>query len=183
MIARILIALAVVILILVIVIASRPADFRYQRSTTISAPASLIFPQVNDLHRWQVWSPYAKKDPNAKNRFEGPPAGVGAAMSWAGNNDVGEGTMSIIESRPDERVKFQLDFRKPFAGTNVAEFDIKPEGKKTLVTWSMSGKNTFFFKAFSLFVDCDKMIGGDFEKGLADLKAIVESETPSHRQP
>jgi uncharacterized protein YndB with AHSA1/START domain len=177
MIAKLLIALAVIILIFVIVVAYRPAEFSYSRNTTISAPPSIVFPHVDDLHKWQAWSPWAKKDPAAKNTFEGPPAGVGASMSWAGNNDVGEGTMSIIESRPDESLKFKLEFRKPFAGTNLAEFTFKPEGGQTLVTWTMTGKNTFFFKAFSLFVDCDKMIGGDFEKGLADLKKIAETQT------
>jgi uncharacterized protein YndB with AHSA1/START domain len=178
MIAKILIALAVVVLIFVIVVASRPAEFRYQRSAVIPGPPAAVFPHVNDLHQWQAWSPWAKKDPNAKNTFEGPPAGVGASMSWAGNNDVGEGTMSVVDSRPNELVRFKLEFRKPFAGTNLAEFEFKPEGNQTLVTWSMTGKNTFFFKAFSLFVDCDKMIGGDFEKGLADLKTIVKTESP-----
>lgn len=175
MIAKILIALAVVILVFVIVVASRPSDFSYQRSITISAAPSTVFPHVNDLHQWQVWSPWAKKDPAAKNNFEGPPAGIGAAMSWAGNNDVGEGKMTVVESKPDELVQFRLDFKKPFEGTNIAEFTFKPEGNQTLVTWSMSGKNTFVFKAISLFMDCDKMIGGEFEKGLADLKNIVES--------
>jgi Polyketide cyclase / dehydrase and lipid transport len=175
MIPKILIALAVVILIFVIVVASRPADFSYQRSITIAAAPSAVFPHVNDLHKWQVWSPWAKKDPAAKNVFEGPPAGTGAAMSWAGNNDVGEGKMTVVESKPDELVQFRLDFKKPFEGTNIAEFTFKPQGNQTLVTWSMSGKNTFVFKAVSLFIDCDKMIGGDFEKGLADLKGVVES--------
>lgn len=174
MISRILIVLAIVILVFVIVVASRPAEFSYQRSTTIAAPPSAVFPHVNDLHKWQAWSPWAKKDPNAKTTFEGPATGIGSSMSWAGNNDVGEGKMTIVESKPDERVQFQLDFIKPFAGTNLAEFTFKPEVGNTLVTWTMTGKNTFFFKAFSLFVDCDKMIGSDFEKGLADLKAIVE---------
>ncbi|GAA5125827.1 SRPBCC family protein [Luteolibacter yonseiensis] len=176
MIAKILIALGVIILIFVIVVASRPADFSYRRTATISAPPSAVFPHVNDLHKWQAWSPWAKKDPAAKNTFEGPPAGVGSSMSWAGNNDVGEGTMSVTGSEPDESVRFKLEFRKPFAGTNFADFTFKPEGGQTVVTWTMTGKNTFFFKAFSLFVDCDKMIGGDFEKGLADLKKIVETQ-------
>lgn len=174
MIARILIGFAVVILIFVIVVASRPAEFSYQRSTTISAPPSAIFPHLNDLHKWQAWSPWAKKDPNAKETFDGPPTGLGSSMSWAGNNDVGEGKMTIVDSKPDESVQYRLDFIKPFAGTNLAEFTFKPEGGNTLVTWTMTGKNTFFFKAFSLFVDCDKMIGSDFEKGLADLKTLVE---------
>lgn len=174
MIAKILIGLAAVILILVIIVASRPAEFSYQRSTTIAAPPSVIFPHLNDLHKWQAWSPWAKKDPNAKETFEGPATGVGSSMAWAGNNDVGEGKMTIVESKPDQSVQYQLDFIKPFAGTNLADFTFKPEGGNTLVTWTMRGKNTFFFKAFGLFVDCDKMIGSDFEKGLADLKILVE---------
>lgn len=174
MIAKILIGLAVVILIFVIVVASRPAEFAYQRSTTIAAPPSAIFPHLDDLHKWQAWSPWAKKDPNAKETFEGPATGVGSSMAWAGNNDVGEGKMTIVDSKPDQSVQYRLDFIKPFAGTNLAEFTFKPEGGNTLITWTMTGKNTFFFKAFGLFVDCDKMIGNDFEKGLADLKSLVE---------
>lgn len=177
MIKKILILIAVVLLALVIVIASRPADFRYQRRITIAAPPAAVFPHVNDLHLWQIWSPYAKKDAAAKYTFAGPPAGTGAAMGWAGNNDVGEGTMTVVESKPDELVRFRLDFKKPFEGSSFAEFTFKPEGNQTLVTWSMSGKNSFIFKAVSLFMDCDKMIGGDFEKGLADLKTLVEAES------
>jgi hypothetical protein len=176
MITKILIAFAVLILIFVIVVASRPTDFSYQRKATITAQPSAVFPHVNDLHKWQVWSPWAKKDPAAKTTFEGPPAGVGSSMSWAGNNDVGEGTMTVIESKPNESVTFKLEFRKPFVGTNLAEFTFKPEADKTQVVWTMTGKNNFFSKAFGLFVDCDKMIGDDFEKGLADLKKIVETQ-------
>ncbi len=174
MIAKILIGLATAVLILVIVVATRPADFRYERSITVAAPASAIFPNLNNLHKWQTWSPYAKKDPDAKTTFEGPTEGNGAAMSWAGDHNVGEGKMTIVESKPAELVKYRLDFVKPFAGTNVAEFTFTPEGNGTKVVWSMSGKNNFFSKAFSLVVDCDKMIGDDFEKGLADLKTLVE---------
>ena len=174
MIAKILIVLAVVVLIFVIVVASRPSDFRYERSTTISAQPSAVFPHLNDLHKWQAWSPWAKKDPSAKTTFEGPETGVGSSMSWAGDKNVGQGKMTIIESKPDELVTYQLDFIKPFAGTNLAGFTFTPEGNGTKVVWSMTGKNTFFFKAFGLFVDCDKMIGNDFEQGLRDLKTIVE---------
>ncbi|RYD21399.1 MAG: polyketide cyclase [Verrucomicrobiaceae bacterium] len=174
MIAKILIALAVVLLIFVIVVASRPGEFRYERSTTIAAPPSAVFPHLNDLHKWQAWSPWAKKDPDAKTTFEGPQEGVGSAMSWAGDSNVGEGKMTITESKPNERVQYRLDFLKPFTGTNMAEFTFTPEGSGTKVVWSMSGKNNFFSKAFGLFVDCEKMIGDDFEQGLRDLKAIVE---------
>lgn len=183
MVKKIFLVLFAIVLVLVIVVASRPADFRYQRSTTIAAPPAAVFPHVNDLHLWQIWSPYAKKDAAAKYTFQGPPAGPGAAMGWAGNNDVGVGTMTVVESKPDELVRFRLDFKKPFEGSSFAEFTFKPDGNQTLVTWSMSGKNSFVFKAVSMVMDCDKMIGGDFDKGLADLKAIVEAESKKPATP
>lgn len=175
MLKKILIAIGVIIVVFVIVVAMRPADFRVARSATISAPPDVVFPQVNELKKWDAWSPWAKLDPNAKNTFEGPPTGEGAAMSWAGNKDVGEGKMTITESRPNELVHFHLEFFKPVAGNCEAEFAFKPEGNQTTVTWTMMGKNNFIAKAFSLFMDCDQMLGGQFEKGLADLKKLAEA--------
>jgi uncharacterized protein YndB with AHSA1/START domain len=175
MLAKILIALAVLIVIFVIVVATRPAEFRVARSTTISAPPSAVFEQVNDLKKWKPWSPWEKMDPNMKQTYEGPPSGVGATSSWVGNNEVGEGRMTITESRPNELVRFKLDFIKPFAGTSTAEFTFKPEGNQTVVTWSMSGQNNFIAKAVHLFIDCDKMIGGNFEQGLSGMKSMVET--------
>lgn len=175
MIKKLLVALALVIVVFAIVVALRPAEFRVERSATISAPPAVVFRHVNDLHLWQAWSPWAKLDPAAKITFEGPPAGTGAAFTWAGNKEVGEGKMTVTESRPGEFVRFKLDFKKPFEATNTAGFTFKPEGDQTVVTWSMSGTNNFMFKAVSLVVDCDKMIGGNFEKGLADLKSIAET--------
>ena len=175
MIIYILIALAAIIVIFVIMVALQPAEFRIVRSASISAPPAVVFAQVNDLHKWQEWSPWAKMDPAAKNTFEGPPAGTGAAFRWAGNNKVGEGTMTITESRPSELIRFKLEFLEPFKATNTAEFTFKPEGNQTAVTWSMFGKNNFMAKAFGLFVNCDKMVGGQFEKGLADLKSLAEA--------
>lgn len=174
MITRILAGFAVLVVILVVVVATRPADFRYERSITVAAPPSAVFPHLNDLRKWQEWSPFAKKDPDAKVVFEGPAEGKGAAMSWAGDQNVGEGKMTITETKPNEMVQYRLDFIKPFTGTNVAEFTFTPEGNGTKVVWSMTGKNNFVSKAFCLFVDCEKMIGDDFEKGLADLKGLVE---------
>ena len=175
MIAKILTVLAVIIAVLVIVIALQPADFRIARSAAFAAPPATVFAQVNDLHKFQDWSPWAKIDPAAKASFEGPSAGVGASFSWAGNMEVGEGTMTVTESHPSDLIRFRLDFRKPMAGTNTAEFTFKPEGDKTVVTWSMSGHNNFLAKAVGLAINCDKMVGGQFEKGLADLKTIVEA--------
>ena len=174
MLKSILIGLAVVIVIFVIVVASRPADFRIARSATFAASAPAVFEQVNNLHKFNDWSPWAKIDPNAKATFDGPPAGVGSSFAWAGNSEVGEGRMTIMESKPGELVRMKLEFIKPFAATNTAEFTLKPEGNGTNLTWSMTGQNGFMAKAFSMFVDCDKMVGSQFEKGLASLKAIVE---------
>ena len=171
----ILIALAIIIGIVVVVVAMRPADFRVERSAAISAPASALFGQVNDFHKWEAWSPWAKLDPAARNSFEGPPSGAGATFRWSGNNKVGEGSMSITESRPSELVRLRLEFLRPFKATNTAEFTFKPNGDQTLVSWSMSGKNNFMSKAFGLFVDCEKMVGGQFEKGLSQLRSVVES--------
>jgi carbon monoxide dehydrogenase subunit G len=174
MLIKILVVLAVILLAFVVIVALQPADFRVARSTHILAPPTAAFGQVNDIKKWEAWSPWLKLDPNARSSYEGPSAGAGAAMAWAGNNKVGEGRMTITESQPPELVRFRLDFFKPMAGTSTAEFTFKPEGDQTVVTWAMFGKNNFKAKAFGLFVNCDRMIGGQFEKGLASMKSIVE---------
>jgi uncharacterized protein YndB with AHSA1/START domain len=173
MLKRVFIILATIIVILCIVIAMQPADFRVARSATIAAPVGAVFAQVNDLHKWREWSPWAKRDPNAKNSYEGPVAGVGAAFMWSGNSEVGEGKMTIIESRKNEKVVFRLEFEKPFEATSNAEFTFKESAGQTQVTWAMTGKNNFIGKAISLVMNCDKMIGKDFEKGLAQLDAAT----------
>jgi len=171
----ILIALAVIVVVFVAIVAVQPSDFRITQSATIAAPPEVVFAQVNDLHNWEAWSPWAKLDPAAKSAYEGPAAGVGAAFAWSGNNKIGEGRMTIIESRPNELVQFKLDFLKPFKATNTAEFTFKPEGNQTAVTWSMYGKNSFIGKAVGLFINCDKMVGGQFEQGLAQMKSVAEA--------
>jgi uncharacterized protein YndB with AHSA1/START domain len=173
MLKKILLTLAVLIIVLVVVVATRPADFRISRSAVIPAPPAAVFAQIDDLHKWNDWSPWAKLDPNAKNSFDGPASGVGAKFSWAGNNEVGEGTMTITESKPSELVVMRLDFKRPFEATSTAEFALKPDGSGTAVTWTMSGRNNFIGKAISLCMDCDKMVGGQFEKGLENLKSAV----------
>lgn len=179
MLIKILIGVAAVIALLVIVIATRSSDFRVTRSATISAPAQVVFAHVNELRQWHAWSPWARMDPNAKETFEGPAAGTGAIMRWAGNKNVGEGSMTIVESQPGERIRFRLDFIKPFAGTASAEFEFKASGDRTTVSWTMLGKNNFIAKAMSLFMDCEKMVGGQFDQGLAALKQIAEAESRS----
>jgi hypothetical protein len=171
----ILIAVAVIILGIVLFAAMQPSEFHVVRTASMSAPAAAVFAQVNDFHNWEAWSPWAKLDPAVKNSFEGAPSGTGAKFSWAGNKKVGEGRMTITESQPSELVKIHLEFIKPFASTCTTEFTFRPEGAQTLVTWSMTGRNNLIAKAFCLFMNMDKMIGGDFEKGLTNMKSVVEA--------
>jgi len=172
---KILIALALIVIAFIVIVALQPAEFRVSRSTTVAAPATAVFDQVNDFHKWDAWSPWAKLDPSMKKTHEGAPAGPGAIYSWSGNDQVGEGRMILTDSRASELVRIKLEFKKPFEATNTTEFSFKPEADKTQVTWSMSGTNNFMAKAFGLFMNMDKMVGGDFEKGLAQLKSVVEA--------
>jgi hypothetical protein len=167
-------ALAFIAILFIILIAGQPDEFKVVRSAQISAPPEKIFPHVNDLHAWEAWSPWAKLDPDAKNSFDGAASGTGAAMSWSGNKKIGEGRMSITESRAGELIRFKLEFLKPFKATNTAEFRFQPEDGQTLVTWSMIGNNNPGGKIFGLLMNCEKMVGRDFEKGLAAMKAVVE---------
>jgi uncharacterized protein YndB with AHSA1/START domain len=171
----ILVSLAVVIVLFLIVVALQPKEFHVARSANMSAPPSAVFAQVNDFHKWAAWNPWGKIDPAMKQNYDGAPAGVGAVYTWAGNNEVGEGRMTIVESRPSELIRIKMEFFKPFAGMSTAEFSFRPEKEQTVVTWSMAGENNFMAKAVHLFMNMDKMIGGQFEKGLADMKAIVEA--------
>jgi hypothetical protein len=162
--------------VLCVVIASRRNDFKIARSATMAAPPAAVFEQVNDFHKWDAWSPWVKMDPNAKSTFEGPTSGEGAKMSWDGNSDVGAGNMTIVESQPNDHVRIMLDFIKPFEGTCDVLMKIEPAGDQTKLTWNMAGKNNFIAKAIGLFMDCDKMVGEQFEKGLANMKGIVEAK-------
>jgi uncharacterized protein YndB with AHSA1/START domain len=174
MLAKILIGLVVVVVVAAVVVAQQPSTFRVARSAAIAAPPAQVFPQVNDLHNWEAWSPWLKADPAARTSYEGPRAGAGAVFTWSGNGNVGEGRMTITESRPNEVIRLRLDFMRPFKSTSTAEFTFRPEGQRTVVTWSMSGENSFPARAIHLFMDMDKMIGGNFEKGLAEMKAVAE---------
>ncbi|SDS60090.1 SRPBCC family protein [Opitutus sp. GAS368] len=175
MIKKILLLLVAIIAVILVVAAFQPAEFRITRSVTIAAPAAVIFPEVNDFHRWAAWSPWEKLDPAMKRTFEGPAAGVGAAYAWEGNSDVGAGKMTIAESRPAEVIRIKLEFFKPMPGLCPTEFTFRPEGAGTNVTWTMSGTKNYGSKVFCLFMNMDKMVGGDFEKGLATLKTNSEA--------
>jgi hypothetical protein len=169
-----LVVIVVGIAIFAVVVAMQPSHYQVQRSATMNAPPAVVFNQVNDFHKWDAWSPWAKLDPNMKTTHEGPPSGTGAVYSWTGNSDVGEGKMTITDSKPGDLVKIKLDFIKPFAATSDTVFTFKPQGNQTAVTWTMDGENNFIGKAFCLFMNMDKMVGADFEKGLAQMKAVSE---------
>lgn len=162
------------LLLLAVLVATRPADFRIVRSARIAAPPATVFAQVNDFHNWKAWSPWAKIDPAMKETYDGPSSGVGAKYAWLGNKQVGEGRMTIAESRPSEFLRINLEFIKPFQANHTAEFRFTPDGNQTAVEWSMNGHNGFVSKAFFMFVNMDKLIGRDFEKGLKQLKEVAE---------
>ena len=171
----ILLVVVAVVGVFLVVAMMQPDEFRVTRSTTIAAPAPTVFALVNDLHSWEKWNPWQKVDPAMKVTFSGPPAGVGASYTWVGNKDVGEGRLGIIESRPSDLIRIKLEFLKPFTATNTAEFIFKPEGNATAVTWSMFGNKNLISKVMGLVMNMDTMIGGQFEKGLADMKATAEA--------
>lgn len=176
MLKKILLGLAVALVALAGVIATRPAEFSLQRSATIQAPPDIVFAQVNNFHNWGGWSPWDKLDPNQKVTFEGPESGTGARYGWSGNDDVGEGRMTIEESKPNELVRIKLEFIRPWAATNPTTFLFKTEGENVTVTWRMEGTNNFVGKAFALFMDMEGMLSKDFDKGLAAMKAVAETE-------
>ena len=176
-----LMVLAVVVIVFLIAVALRPSEFRVARTATIVATPATLFDQINDFHKWEAWSPWAKLDPAARNSFGGKSAGTGAIFAWSGNSKVGEGRMTITESRPSELIQIRLEFMKPFRATNTAAFTFKSEGDSTVVAWSMAGRNNFMAKAIGLFMNCDKMVGGQFETGLANLKSVMEATANSKR--
>lgn len=171
---KILIACVVVLAALVAIIARQPDTFSVTRSVTMQAPIEDIFDQVNDFHKWQAWSPWAEMDPNAKIAYDGEAAGKGAIFKWDGNSDVGTGTLTIMKSQPYSVIEMRLDFEKPMQGTNYAAFKFDTDGKQTIVTWTMLGKANFISKAIGLVMNCEKIVGEQFDKGLNNIKKIVE---------
>ena len=167
-------ALIVVILVILGMALMQPDSFKVQRSAAIKAPPAKVMGYLNDFHQWVTWSPWEKLDPNMQRSFEGPASGKGAVYAWSGNDEVGQGRMEIIENNMPSQLAIKLDFIKPFASSNRTEFVLQPQGDATMVTWTMTGPSQFITKLMSVFVSMDKMIGKDFEKGLAQLKEVAE---------
>lgn len=160
---------------LIAYVSLRPDTFRISRSAVVDAPPETIYPQINDLHNWAGWSPWARLDPAQETAFDGSPLGAGAIMAWSGNKKVGAGKMKIMESSQNERVRLKLQLEKPMKALSDIQFELKPiDETRTEIVWTMSGRNEFIGKAMHAFMDMDKMVGSQFEQGLANLKALVE---------
>jgi len=170
----VLVVVAVLVVGVLVVAAVRPDDFSVQRSASIQAPPEKIYPMLADFRQWPAWSPWEKLDPEMKRTLGGPASGPGATYAWQGSSKVGAGRMEIKEVTAPAQVRIQLNFIKPFEGHNVTDFTLVPRGDTTEVTWLMRGPAPFVSKLMGVFVDMDKMIGKDFETGLANLKAAAE---------
>lgn len=175
MLKKIIVVLIIIIAVFVTIVALQPSEYRLTRSLDISAPPDAIFAQVNDFHKWNDWSPWAKLDPDAKYTYEGASSGTGAINTWTGNDKVGQGSMTILESHTNDSIHIKLEFIKPFPAVCATDFTFKPQGNQTAVMWTMTGTNNFMGKAFCLFMSMEKTVGPDFEKGLAQMKAVAES--------
>jgi hypothetical protein len=167
---RIFLVLAAVVAIFAAYVATRPGEYKVERSLVMSAPASDIFPRVAAFRKWTTWSPWARLDPSMKVEYSGPSAGVGSVYYWKGNDKVGEGRMTMTAVLKDQLVEIQLQFIKPWEQTSKTSFTFQPDVSGTKVTWSMKGERDFVGKLFGLFMDMDKMVGPDFEKGLQALR-------------
>ncbi|HQR29458.1 MAG TPA: SRPBCC family protein [Anaeromyxobacteraceae bacterium] len=177
MLKKILAILLVVVLAFGGFVGSRPSDYKIERSIVIDGPIESVYPEVVMFRRWGNWSPWAHLDPNMAVEYGGPKGGLGSTYHWKGNDKVGEGRMTMTGALKDELVQIKLEFIKPWAQVSQTEFRFKPEGPgQTRVTWTMTGKHDFVGKLFALFMDMDKMVGTDFEKGLAALKARGERD-------
>lgn len=157
-------------------VATRPAAFKIARSRTVPARPEEVFAIINDLRRWEAWSPWDKLDPSMAKEYSGPAAGPGSSYHWHGNKKVGEGRMTITASESPSKVVIDLHFIKPFAAQNVTTLEIEARGAETRVTWSMTGENNFVSKAFNVVMNMDKLVGADFEKGLAAMQAALAAQ-------
>ncbi len=161
---------------IVLIIASRKPDtFRVQRSAAINAPPEKLFALINDFRQWGGWSPWETRDPGMKRSFSGASSGEGAVYAWDGNRNVGSGRMEIMEAVAPAKIVIKLDFIKPFEGHNTAEFTFSPQAGGTIVNWVMLGPSIFVSKLMQVFMNFDRMIGRDFETGLANLKRLTET--------
>jgi uncharacterized protein YndB with AHSA1/START domain len=168
------IVLALIIAAVLILATIKPNTFRVERAATVNAPAEKVFPLISDFRQWLNWSPWEGRDPAMKRSYSGAERGKGAVYAWDGNKNVGSGRMEILEASSPSKIVIKLDFLKPFEAHNIAEFTMLPQGRATSVIWVMHGPAVFMSKVMQVFMNMDRMIGKDFETGLANLKTIFE---------
>ena len=173
-IAIIAVVLAIAIAIVLILAATKPDTFEVRRAATVKAPPEKIFALISDFHQWGSWSPWENKDPAMQRSYGGAASGRGAVYAWEGNKNVGSGRMEILEASPPSKIVIKLDFLKPFEAHNTAEFTMLPQGNATSITWLMHGPASFMVKVMHVFINMDRMVGKDFEAGLANLKRLAE---------
>jgi hypothetical protein len=172
--------LGIVLLVLVAVVAMQPSAFRIERTLAIQAPPEVILPHITSLRAMDVWSPWVKLDPKLKVDYAGPESGVGARSSWEGP-EMGKGRLEVTGLEPPRKVEMRLEMLEPMSASNRVTFLLEPSSAGTDVTWRMEGENDFAGKLFSLLMDMDQMVGGEFDRGLASLKALVETEATARR--
>ena len=168
------VVLAIVIAVVLVLAATKPDTFSVQRGATMKASPEKIFSLINDFHQWGKWSPWENRDPAMTRSFSGAESGQGAVYAWEGNKNVGSGRMEILDAATPSKIIIKLDFLKPFEAHNTAEFTMLPQGDATSVNWVMHGPAPFLSKMMQVFMNMDKMIGKDFEAGLANLKGLAE---------
>lgn len=176
MIAKVSYSITAILIIFLAYVSTREGKFRYERSGVIDAPADKIFPYISNLKMGHLWSPYEKKDPDMKKTFSGTEGAVGSIMEFEGNKDVGSGTLEILKIVPNELVHIKLHMKKPFDGENLIEYILTPDGTGTRFSWAMAGDGGYITKLMTLFIDCEKMVAGDFSIGIENLKQVVESQ-------
>jgi hypothetical protein len=179
---KVLMGVGIALIALLCVIALQPNEYRVERTQTIDAPTEIVFAQIDDFRRWEKWSPWERLDPNMKKTYSGPEHQVGARYAWQGNEDVGSGSMKVVERDPPHALQVRLEFIEPFASVARNGFSLFGTNDATQVTWWMEGDNDFMGKAFGLFMDMDAMIGADFERGLSALKKVAEAEAATRHQ-
>ena len=185
MLRKILLVIAAAMAALLVWVGLKPPQYNVERATIIAAAPADVFAHVYDFEKWADWSPWAKRDPNAKVTFEGPKAGTGAIMKWSGNDEVGTGAMAMTEANPPQAIKIRLDFVAPMQGTSNVGFTFQPEGPGTKVTWTIVGQQGFVERLICtvMGLDVNAMIGADYETGLANLKRVVEAAPPAAASP
>lgn len=170
----IVVILLAVALVVVTFASTRPNDFSVKRAIEIKAAPDKVFALIDDFRQWPKWSPWEKLDPNLKRTLSGTESGRGSVYEWEGDKKVGAGRMEILDSVPPSRIDIKLSFLRPFKAENRTTFTITPVGGGSRVLWEMAGTSNLMFKVMGMFMSMDKMVGGDFERGLAAMKAEAE---------